>query len=207
MRTDVALLCGGSWHDFSLFASHAERWVREARRGRLQALPPGSLSDLANLGCSTAILYTCFDEHTELDHSENELQALEAWVDAGGALLALHASAVAANRHPRLARLLGGRFISHPPKAPFLVSAAAADDPLAYGITPFEVEDERYELHWDAGVRVHLTTQSDDRLLPLAWSRSHGRGNVVYIALGHDESSWGLPAYEALMRRALDHLV
>lgn len=207
VTADVALFSGGSWHDFPKFESYAARWVKRSRHRQLRGLAPRELVNLAEHGAAIAMLYTCFDEHTDLDHDERELQALDSWLERGGRLLALHASSVAANRHPRLARLLGGRFVSHPPKARFLVSASAEDDPLASPICPFEIEDERYELEFDSRVRVHLTARADDRLLPLAWSRSHGLGKVIYVALGHDESSWELPAYESLMVRALDALM
>lgn len=206
VNRDVALFSGGSWHDFDKFGDFARSWVEHAG-GRLRPFEPAALGEIAELGCATALLYTCFDEHTELDHTEAELRAFDAWTRSGGRVLGLHASAVAARRHPLLANLLGGRFVSHPPKGRFVVSPSVADDPISGGLGPFEIDDERYELALRGDVRVHLTTPGDSALLPLAWSRGHDQGKVTYLALGHDETSWQLPAYETLVTRALSALM
>lgn len=207
MNRCVALFSGGSWHDFATFEAYAAGWVERSGLGPLRSFEPGALGRVAELGCAIAIMYTCFDEHTELDHSDAELRALTGWVRGGGRLFALHASAVAARSHPLLADLLGGQFLSHPPKGLFEVAPSAPDDPLSGDLAPFEIDDERYELELRAPVRVHLTTRVGDAALPLAWSRREGQGKVGYLALGHDESSWRLPAYETLVMRALAELV
>lgn len=207
MSADVALFSGGSWHDFARFEAYAASWVEHAGHGPLRSFEPAALGRVAELGCAVALLYTCFDEHTELDHSDADLGALVGWVQSGGRLLALHASTVAAQRHPMLAELLGGQFVSHPPKGVFTVTASSADDPLTGDLAPFEIDDERYELELCAPVRVHLTTQVGEASLPLAWSRSVGSGKVAYLSLGHDESSWRQPVYETLVTRALATLV
>ena len=203
----VALFSGGSWHDFATFETYAARWVEHSGLGQLRSLEPDALGRVAELGCALAMMYTCFDEHTELDHSDAELHALTSWVRGGGRLFALHASAVAARRHPPLADLLGGQFLSHPPKGLFEVAPSAPDDPWSGDLGPIEIDDERYELELGGPVRVHLTTRVGDAVLPLAWSRSEGQGKVGYLALGHDESSWRLPVYETLVMRALAALV
>jgi type 1 glutamine amidotransferase len=194
--SNIGLFVGGSWHDFARFAEYVARWLGEDAE-RLLVLPPSALAKLDELACSTAILYTCLDEHTPIRHAPEDLEALENFVRRGGGLVALHATAVAAKQHRRLAKLIGGHFESHPPKGRFLVS------PVPHGLLPFEVEDERYELRVHEGVSVELTTDVDGRTLPLAWTRLEERGRVYYLSLGHDESAWNEPSYSTLLLRAV----
>lgn len=202
MTANIGLVMGGSWHDFERFSEHIATWLGDDAR-RVQLLPPNGLSRLDELQCAAAILYTCLDDHTPLRHDATNLLALRSWVQRGGGLVALHATAVAAKEHPELAALLGGHFESHPPKQRFLVSPARADCALARGLKAFEIEDERYELTLRPDVSVELTTDVDGRVLPLAWTRSEGLGRVAYVSLGHDESAWREPAYSTLVVRAL----
>jgi type 1 glutamine amidotransferase len=200
--SNIGLFVGGSWHDFARFAECVARWLGGDAE-RLLVLPPSALAKLDELPCSTAILYTCLDEHTPLRHAPEDLEALETFVRRGGGLVALHATAVAAKQHQRLANLIGGHFESHPPKGRFLVSPARSPSPVTHGFAPFEVNDERYELTVHEDVSVELTTDVDERALPLAWTRLEERGRVYYLSLGHDESVWNEPSYSALLLRAV----
>jgi hypothetical protein len=107
---------------------------------------------------------------------------------------------------------LGSFFLNHPPVRKFRVDVADREHVLTRGLPPsFEVMDELYliELQDPSTCHVLLTTElesdpsppgfgfvydADTSLLPdgktrvLAYTRSLGRGGVVYVALGHCHS-------------------
>ncbi|MDH4143944.1 MAG: ThuA domain-containing protein [Acidimicrobiia bacterium] len=104
-----------------------------------------------------------------------DLDALDAWLDAGGRWLALHgtsggkAAPVDGNRRVRTMvkmahhRTLGGFFLNHPPLRRFEV-IVHQDGPLTAGVSPrFETEDELYlvELTDPEHTQVLLTTELD----------------------------------------------
>lgn len=153
----------------------------------------------------------------------------------------------------RFHELLGGFFLTHPPLCRFRVRVADGGHPVTAGVPEeFETADELYfiELTDPGRTRVLLTTElpkdpsppgfgfyyerdtallPDGRSRPLAFAHEVGRGEVVYVALGHchtpatnvqpfvDRSldpegrtplrfrgSWEVPAFGRLLRNALE---
>ncbi|MFZ5890717.1 MAG: ThuA domain-containing protein [Myxococcota bacterium] len=197
---DVVL--GGSWHDFAGFVRRLESITSGAFACEMH-FDPSWLRNLSEASRSL-LLYTCFDEHTPLQHDSEQLRCLSAWLRAGGGLVALHASTVAARVHPELGQLLGGSFVSHPPKQPFLVRATHTPHPITAGIAPFEVVDERYQLEVDANVEILLVSELAGETHPVAWTRYEGAGRIFYFSLGHDKNVWDLPQYEKILQRGLE---
>ena len=148
---------------------------------------------------------------------------------------------------------LGAFFLNHPPLCRFRVDVADRSHPLTRGVSDsFEVADELYliELQQPSETHVLLTTQlekdpspagfgfvydQDSSLMPdgrtrvLGYTRTFGKGAIVYFALGHchersnnvqpfvDASvtrdgvtpqafrgSWESPAFERLLRNAIE---
>jgi len=151
--------------------------------------------------------------------------------------------------------VLGGFFLNHPPIRKFRVDVSDADHPLTRGLpASFDVMDELYliELTAPADSLELLSTSdlyaqdpaprnfgfsygedtsvgADGKRRVLGYLRTHGRGAVVYFALGHchtaatniqpfvDKSvdahgitpldfrgSWETPAFERLLRNGID---
>lgn len=208
------LLLGGTWHDFDGFAQSlgaclgSHGWEVE----------PGydleRLTRLERESCDLLITYTCFSlpaEGVPVTGSEkmedDQIDALTAWVRAGGAYLAAHASTSLGNSSPALGRLIGGVFIKHPPMFSFPVYPVYGAHPITAGISAFTVFDEMYIERCEPGVDVHMATVHEGTVHPLAWSKSEGRGRVAHVALGHSAEVWGLEPYQRLMVQAADWAV
>jgi type 1 glutamine amidotransferase len=205
-RRSLQVLLGGSWHDFHKFAEYVQHWVACESWDPHVSFDPGCLLRLVPERPHAVLINTCYDAKTNLNFDAAEVNALKAWVHAGGGLLAIHATAVAAEQSATLSALIGGHFIGHPPKQRFLVKPASKPHPITTGIAEFETDDEPYELHSNSDVTMHLSTTMGACEWPLAWSRQEGSGRVVYLSLGHDEAAWRLESYRSLVLSALSWL-
>jgi len=154
--------------------------------------------------------------------------AIERFLERGGRWFAVHASnSVLDNAHLR--RVLGSRFLGHPPYTRFPVSITRPDHPLVAGIEPFEVDDEIYVIEHDDDLEVLLETHwggdamgrnVEPGVRPLMYHRPLADGGVLYLALGHcnrpfdkprpeapegpdRRGPWDLPVFRELIRRGI----
>lgn len=134
-------------------------------------------ADLDKIAAADAIVaYTC-----NVSPDEAQLTALEAFLERGGRLFAMHATNAlirftdgppivaqgieipgqvdTTDTNPRFTRLLGSRLLAHLLLAPMQVDIAAPAHPLVAGIAPFVVEDEPYVLELTAPAQVLLTAR------------------------------------------------
>lgn len=202
----IRLILGGTWHNFDGFSSSMSSLLTPAGFDLDARFDLDTVHSRDSFDCGTVVLFTCFDAGAPDGFTDAQIDALCSWVNAGGGLLAIHSVATAARHNTRLKALIGGSFISHPPKARFIADPVQDSHPIIQGVEPFTVEDELYLTDVDSSVRVHLTAQHEGRPQPLAWSRTQGLGRVVYFALGHDESAWGLAAYQKIVVQSIGWL-
>ncbi len=214
-RVDVLLVVGGKYHDvnrvrldlLTMLAEHAGAYVRVAESFEVGA----ALDDATCL-----ITYTC-----DVRPTPQAVRALESFLARGGRWFALHGTnafiafdtstgpvhgdVTIPGRYyspdvaPEFSRLLGSRFLAHPPVQPFEVSITRPEHPLVAGLSAFVVRDEAYccEFLDEVEVLLHTVTSSavmervppsiddPDEHRPLLYLRRQGEGTVLYLALGH----------------------
>lgn len=139
-------------------------------------------------------------------------------METGLGLVALHHSIASHPDWPDYARLLGGRWFRTPetfdgrtwPKSTFShgedidVTIADRRHFICRGLDDFRIHDETYGGLWVApDVHVLLTTAHPKATPQIAWTRTHGRARIVYIALGHDAAAYQNPAFQTLVRRTI----
>lgn len=180
----------------------------------------------AILGGDLLVSYT-----SQVAYSERASTALRRFLEKGGRWFALHASnSVLGNT--ALPKILGTRFITHPPYQRFAVEVTKPDDPLMAGIDPFLIDDELYVIENVTGdIEVLLHTRWGGKAFgghefeeadrPLMYRRAVGAGGILYLALGHANrpydkpfadmpdqpdyrDAWHLPVYNELIRRGID---
>jgi type 1 glutamine amidotransferase len=162
--------------------------------------------------------------------ADAQCQALNRYLEAGGRWFAIHGSnSVRDNLH--LPKILGSRFVAHPPYMRYSVTVSRPDDPLMAGLDPaFEVEDELYviERHSDFDMLLETRWGGDafgqsfpEATRPLMYRNRVGDGGVLYLALGHcnrpfdvprpgmpdapdRRGPWSMPLYQELVRRGVD---
>ena len=203
-RLDAVLVCGGRWHDFDYARYRLLGLLGETEQVRTRVFEDYGCTDAIGRA-DLLVSYTC-----DVRPTAEQADALVRFVTSGGRWLALHGthsaidppSGAGAYRPPRalgrVAELLGGQFLAHPPIAPYTVHVTAPGHPLVAGLRPFEVRDELYvcELHPPLEVLLHARFSgecrgfaegrvTDDEPRPVLYLKRTGAGLVCYFTLGH----------------------
>lgn len=206
---DVLLLLGGHYHDFAGFEAFARRLLGPEGYRVRASYDPGDLRELGAV--DVVVIYTCHVEPPDdpeqglqytAGFSDDETASLVEWVRSGGGLVAAHSATTIRPDNAELVRLIGGRFVSHPPRFPVTVYPLQHDHPVTRGLGPFTVVDELYTQHY-TDVDIHAVAIDRGLAFPMVWTRSEGSGRVVHVALGHDASVWEDRTYQRLLRQAV----
>ncbi|MGD8466252.1 MAG: ThuA domain-containing protein [Anaerolineae bacterium] len=198
-KKQVLLVSSGLVHP-----SFLERfWLRRA----LRALPDVTLRQVPTLESLLRLplaqvrgLVLYFHQETI---SPTALTTLERFVRQGGGLVAVHAATASFKEEDLYFEILGGRFLQHGPVGTFQIAPVSDQDEIFGSIPAFEVRDELYVHEYDAENRVHFYAEVDGERQPMVWTRSYGKGRVVYSCPGHCVSTIRHPAVHDILRRGL----
>lgn len=150
--------------------------------------------------------------------------ALLDWIARGGSFIGVHSAADTWHDSPEYIAMLGGEFESHPDQN-FATIFTEPGHPATSSLpSPHTVFEEIYLFRNFSIDRVNMLLSTREHpefgvpgFFPLGWFREHGRGRVLYTALGHridiwtsdwfqqhltGAISWGLRRDRALRRRA-----
>lgn len=171
----VHLICGAPTHDTNYVRLELLKALYEDDRAWVTV--GDDFSDLDKIAQADAlIVYTC-----NISPSDAEMAALEAFVERGGRLFALHASNAlirftdgppiiaqgieipgqvdTTDTNPRFTHLLGSRFVAHLLLGQMHVEVAAPDHPLMRGLSSFDVVDEPYIVELTGPCEVLLSAR------------------------------------------------
>jgi type 1 glutamine amidotransferase len=206
----ILLVLGGTWHDFEGFAATMEPVMKAAGHTVETTYDLDALTRLDEERYDVVLLCTCLGvpEEGENDpvpagHTDAQVEALSTWVRSGGGLLAAHAATVAGQSNAVLRELMGGVFVSHPPRFTFAVYPMYRRHPITDGVEAFTVHDEFYvEVH-ELSVDVHMVAIDRGVAYPMVWTKNVGAGRVAHVGMGHDEKVWCLGPYQRVMLQAV----
>lgn len=136
--------------------------------------------------------------------------ALDAAIDRGIGILALHAAAASLRAYPAYGRALGARWVRgeswHPPIDEARVHIVG-NHAIGEGLGDFTVFDERYtDFHLHDVIEPIAEHEEGGGRHPLVWAREFGRSRLVYDGLGHDTRSYESPGHRELITRSLEWL-
>lgn len=232
------LIAAGKYHDIDFARLELLKLLAEVPDVRTSVAASYSDGDLIR-AADLLVTYTC-----DLVPGAGELSAIEEFLEKGGRWLALHGTnsvirfagdgkATTPDIAPEFMRLLGTRFLGHPPIAPFPVRVVDQTHPVSSGIRDFKVEDELYISERTADIDVLMTTRFDggptpdfaDDLaaqeeVPILYQRDVGKGAILYCTLGHcrghydlrpladfwphpQRCAWNYAVYYDILRRAI----
>ena len=150
---------------------------------------------------------------TQVSIDQVPLERLCTAIEAGTGLAGFHGGMGDTFRDaPAYQFMAGGQWVAHPGDIlDYRVEIAQPQHPLMEGIDDFEYRSEQYFLHVDPGNEVLATTTFDGShapwiagtVMPVVWTRRHGRGRVFYSALGHQASEFTNPQMREILPRGL----
>ena len=153
-----------------------------------------------------------YDFSRDLD--EKGKRNLRDFVESGKGVLVLHHAILSYQKWPWwYEEVVGGRYrldaegntpaSSAKDKQELFVTPEGAH-PVTAGIGPFHLWDEPYKGMWiSSAIKPLLTTDSPSSDRAVAWISPYPKSRVVYIQLGHNHTTYGHPAYRALLHNAI----
>ncbi len=101
--------------------------------------------------------------------------------------------------------MVGGQWVAHPggDGVTYTVHILDKSHPITYGIDDFQVTSEQYYMHIDPAIKVLATTNFGDVVMPVAWTKTYGKGRVFYCSLGHTASIVKMPPVLSIMANGM----
>ena len=200
---------GNPYHDFSIQGPWLARFAAEAGYEAELTTDPAAFEP-ARIAPFDVIAILASSGSLPPEHEQALLNAVigSPWGDTGApkGLLGIHGATVLTSASEAYQRMLGARFLAHPPLGPFSVKVEAADHPVMRGVGDFAISDELYLMEALAPFDVLLSAEFDGFRRPLAWVRPYGLGRVCYCALGHGTEQLKHESVRQILRNALDWL-
>jgi type 1 glutamine amidotransferase len=132
--------------------------------------------------------------------SAEEQDSVVSFVEDGKKLMGIHSATVVDEENSKYIEMIGGRFIHHSPHHEFTVKVADPAHPIVEGIRDFRMTDELYVLdRTPPASSVLLTAFWEEHAQPMLYVRAHGRGKVVYNAMGHGPEAYENPNFGKLV--------
>ena len=143
-----------------------------------------------------------------------QLKGLFEAIRGGVGVGAIHGGGTTSFAETREFQLMfGGLFICHPggTGSTYTVHIEKPAHPITETLEDFELTSEQYYMHVDPGNNVLATTLypaeraplGSEVIMPVTWTRRHGKGRVFYTSLGHDAATLGLPPVLTMATRGL----
>lgn len=153
-----------------------------------------------------------------------DVDALVAWVKAGGAFIGIHSTSNTYQRIPAFGEMLGANYDRRPwrtAKAPQTKVRIKVNDrthPSTRHLGgSFEISDDIYLFKNFDVTKVQLLLSldrasldvsvpkmnHDDAHLPVAWVKTFGQGRVFYTALGDWDETWQDPRYRTHLMQGI----
>jgi type 1 glutamine amidotransferase len=152
--------------------------------------------------------------------TEQQGAAIKDFVEAGGALYALHNSSHISLSSKNYREVMGGAYIDHPALRPFKVSVVNKQHPITQGVQDFMVNDEQHFVTYDKDPQyILLRSENIDGLTEIVegkdlgpkaiagWAYDFGKGRVVFTAVGHTLHALWQPEYFKLQKNAVRWLL
>lgn len=125
------------------------------------------------------------------------------WVASGKGYVGVHSAADSFCDCPEYIAFVGGRFVTHPHYREYQVSVADPDHPITEGLDEFTVTDEQYITDYDPRNHILATALWKGEAVPVAWTKSWGKGRVFWLALGHDPAACRHEMFKLLLQRGV----
>lgn len=194
MQNIHVLLMGGSdptYHDFSILLPLIGGFLREHELEVTTSTDP-DLFLPENIRRFDLVLCCTFGHTLTVEQEAGLLDAVRGNPRDGSAktkgFLGLHGAASSFLNSEGYLRMLGGKFLVHPPLDTLEVNICHPNHPVMRGVSDFSIEDELYLVETYTPFQTLAAVEYGGFSRPVAWAKPHGLGRVVYLSLGHGEN-------------------
>lgn len=204
-----ALLLYGGWE-----GHQPEQIAKFAADSLLQGLEITCSRDLGLLNADTlSDISLLLPIWTFGNLTDSQLHALLAAVTDGMGVVSWHGAASSFLKSRSHKFMLGGQFVGHPggDRVTYRVELLA-NDPIVEGLEDFTVTSEQHYLLIDPAIKPIAMTSIvgpdmewvEGVRMPVAWTRSWGKGRIFYCSLGHTQDVLEIPQVLEMLRRAVN---
>jgi len=123
------------------------------------------------------------------------------WVASGKGYVGIHSAADSFRDCPEYRAMVGGWFVTHPAYRQYQVQVVDPENPITKGLDEFFVTDEMYVTDYDPRVNILASSLWRGDKMPVAWTKSWGKGRVFWLALGHDPAACRHEMFGVLLTR------
>jgi len=137
---------------------------------------------------------------------QEQLQPLLSAVQSGVGIAGLHGGMADSFRNETEYQfMVGGQWVAHPggDGVVYEVNITDKSHPITAVSEDFTVASEKYYMHVDPCIHVLATTNFDDVVMPVVWTKRYGKGKVFYCSLGHQANIVELPPVQNIMTRGM----
>ena len=146
----------------------------------------------------------------EIPFSDAQKKAILDFVEAGGGFMGAHSATDTLYDWADYGRLVGAYFKEHPWTQDATVTVEGGSHPATRDLgASFRLFEEFYAFRDNPRSRVQVLLSLNPASVgttgdyPLAWSQSFGSGRSFYTALGHFQSTWTDPRFQAHLLGAI----
>ncbi|MGL6193768.1 MAG: ThuA domain-containing protein [Thermoguttaceae bacterium] len=155
------------------------------------------------------VLMLNFKNYDPLKREDAAKKNLVKFVNDGKGLMFFHFTAGAFQEWPEYEKIAGRiwnpSFRGHDPYQQFTVNVAKKDHPVMQGINDFHITDELYTC-LDGAREIEVVAEAksavDDKVYPMAFVFTQGKGRVFHTVLGHDQKAFESPELGQMLRNA-----
>ncbi|MDR2546394.1 MAG: ThuA domain-containing protein [Lachnospiraceae bacterium] len=135
----------------------------------------------------------------------DQANALLSYLDNGGKILSIH-TGMSIQATEALAPVHGAKFIDHPPYCSLTINLKQGH-PLTEGIGDFTINDEPYQFEVYDELDIFASYEYEGTVIPAAWRKNIGQGELVYLMPGHDEAVFENEEYLKLIKKCVEYLI
>lgn len=83
--------------------------------------------------------------------------------------------------------MVGGQFVAHPggQEVDYTVLIQDKEHVITKDINDFDIQSELYYMQIDPAIQILASTPAGSIQMPVAWTKTYGRGSVFYCSVGH----------------------
>lgn len=104
---------------------------------------------------------------------------------------------------PAYHRMIGGKFLTHPPIQELRFHVCDTAHPITQGIQDFAMNEEMYLMEVYGDRRLLMTANYNGFTHPITWVKPYGLGRVFYTTLGHGEEQLNHATVQTLIVNAV----